>query len=231
MLDTDELYDELWESTDHIEETKVIINGVEYGSDKLVSVSTRGAVFNGNELTIGGAVMGTISIEMRSEGKTAKELSDIIPRAAKVEPFVRLSGKVTKSGSIYNDGTEKHSDWLPQGVFWIAERSAVGWSSLLKISGEDNMTWAEYDFPTVLHSWPATDVTVVQDIATAMGVDIDTRTTDLMNKGYTLPKPEYYTMREVLGYIAAMYCGNFVFTKEGKLLLLTLSSLPSAPSV
>jgi hypothetical protein len=33
-------------------------------------------------------------------------------------------------------------------------------------------------------------------------------------------------MREVLGFIAAMYGGNWVITKEGKLSLITLAGLP-----
>jgi len=57
-------------------------------------------------------------------------------------------------------------------------------------------------------------------------VSVDSRTTTLMDKAYSIPLPTGYTYREVLGYIASMYVGCFVMSDTGKLRLVTITELP-----
>ena len=93
--------------------------------------------------------------------------------------------------------------------------------------------------------FPATDVDVVLDIASKMGVDVDPRTIAVewdieqekyvpkpkeeqpyLNMGFTIQYPSEYTMREVLGYIGAMYGGNWVMNDLGQLQFIALWDLP-----
>ena len=47
-----------------------------------------------------------------------------------------------------------------------------------------------------------------------------------MVHGYRIPFPIGYTQRETLGYIAAMYGGNFLFSDYGELWLALLTAIP-----
>lgn len=89
-------------------------------------------------------------------------------------------------------------------------------------SSFDSTKW---DKTTV--AWPKTDITVVQLIASIIGVQVDPATVTLMNKSYSINYPGYgensYTMRETLGYIAALYAGNFFIDDSNKLKLLEIN--------
>ena len=90
--------------------------------------------------------------------------------------------------------------------------------------------------------WPRKDISVVQTIATAMGVSIDPRTTAIMTNAYQIGypgivledgTPKYdsdgaMSMRQVLGYVGSMYGGNWIITDENKLRLIVLGDIPSA---
>ena len=93
--------------------------------------------------------------------------------------------------------------------------------------GYDAMLKAEADFPTTgdIGTWPKTDIETVRFIAALMGVEVDPRTVDIMQRGYLVQYPGGYAMREILGYIAGMYVGNFVMTDEGKLRLIRLNEI------
>ena len=74
-----------------------------------------------------------------------------------------------------------------------------------------------------------------------MGVSIDSRTMAIMTRNYQINYPgivledgvpQYSTdgamsMRQVLGYIGAMYGGNWVITDENKLRLIVLGDIPT----
>ena len=75
--------------------------------------------------------------------------------------------------------------------------------------------------------FPATDLNVVYDIAAKIGVSVDPRTIPLINKSYVIQYPSEYTMREVLGYIGAMYAGNWIINDLGMLQLIPLYDLPA----
>ena len=63
------------------------------------------------------------------------------------------------------------------------------------------------------------------DICARMGVTLDSRTA--LNAAYQVEYPNDYTMREVLGHVAAAHGGNWVMTDAGKLLLLRLGDIPA----
>jgi hypothetical protein len=67
---------------------------------------------------------------------------------------------------------------------------------------------------------------MVQHIADSINISVDPRTFERMNRGYTFPLPVGYSSREVLGFIAASYGGNFIISDENQLLLIKLGDLP-----
>ena len=84
----------------------------------------------------------------------------------------------------------------------------------------------EADFPSSTDEWPRMDIDVVRDIASAIGTSVDTRTTQIMDKGYKINYPAEYSMREVLENIAAMYAGSFIMSDTCELLLITMFGIP-----
>lgn len=126
----------------------------------------------------------------------------------------------------YEDAT---SEWLPQGVYFVDTRERTvtdTGESVLEIHGYDAMLKAEQDFQSNTITGDSTDVQMVDEIASIMGVAVDERTYDIMTAAYTIPLPTGYSCREVLGYIAAMYVGAFIMTDEGKLRLVSILELP-----
>lgn len=210
MQATSDLYRQILSSDNHWFETKVRINGVDYGEDVLFSVSTETAMFT-NDPEVGRAIAGEIDVSLLSPEET-------IPPMAKVEPFVRIADSL------------ETSEWLPKGVFYIDTRETTrngNGLDILSIHGYDSMLFAEQLYPSTTHEWPMVDTAVVQEMADAMGVTVDPRTYDLMNAGYMIPLPGSYSIREVLGYIASMYVGSFIMTETGLLRLVSILELPN----
>lgn len=154
------------------------------------------------------------------------------------------NGKITfapESGAVVSgktlifpvDSTEElTSEWVPQGVFYIDTRETTAnydGIPVLSIHGYDAMLKTEQMYASNDTVGDAPDTQYVQTIADAIGVDVDPRTWEIM-RGYIIPFPLGYTMREILGYIAASYVGSFIMSDEGKLRLVSLLDLPDAPT-
>ena len=77
-------------------------------------------------------------------------------------------------------------------------------------------------------SAPATDIAVVRDICSQLEFDVDPRTVEIMDKGYTINTEQIgqYTMREVLSYLAGSYAGSFIITPQNQLRLVQLVTPP-----
>lgn len=181
-----------------------------YGESQLIAMSTRRQVFSQSTPTVGCCVAGEIDIEM------LKPMGDI-PKQARLVPYVRLT-----------DGV-RYSEWIQKGVYFIDTREKKEDGSgvdILVFHGYDAMLKAEQDYPASTLSWPAKDIDVVGEIASFIGVSIDSRTISLMTNGYPVQYPGEYSCREVLGYIAAMYAGCFVMNDLGELRLITLNGIP-----
>lgn len=217
MQITSQTYQDILASDDYWFERKLVIAGVAYREDVLVEMTTLSEMFQKTP-TIGKAVAAELSVKMLAP-------SAAIPRMAEVRPYVRAT-----------DGTQT-SEWLPQGVFFIDTRETThndNGLDVLTLHCYDAMLKSEADYPSSTHSWPYSDKNTVKEIAYAMGLQasisassgIDSRTLTLMNKNYQIELPVGYSMREVLGNIAAMYAGNWIMNYDGKLRLVTLTELP-----
>ena len=148
-----------------------------------------------------------------------------IPRMAEIKLETRLVLKDFVTGEITST-----SEWLPKGTFYIDTRQTDKVSGALIIHGYDAMLKAEQMLltETTEDDWPKPMDEVVEEIAKRMGVKVDSRTviSHTMMVGYPLE----YTMREVLGYIAAAHCGNWIITDAGELRLITLNCIPPETS-
>ena len=207
MQTTSDIYTSI-AAGDYWTECRVVIDGREFPEGALWSVETALELSTGS-VPIGAAVAGEIVIEMPDPGVR-------FPTMAKIQPFVRICNEA------------QQSEWLPQGVYFIDTREyredPYG-PGTLKLTGYDAMLKGERDCP-LDRSWPARDADVLGDIAKAMGVTIDSRTTALVNRSYRLQLPTGYTCREVLGYIGAMYGGSFILSDTGELRLVTAADIP-----
>lgn len=191
-------------------EYKLVLNNVTYDKNTLRSIKIQNNLFSEDVPMVGCTVSGQIDVEMKKPSAT-------IPRMAKMEPYARVK----------ND--TQTSEWVRQGVFYIDTRSIshnVNGVEVLTLHGYDAMMKTEANYPSDSASnYPALDTYVVNKIAAAIGVSVDSRTTTLMNAGYRINLPASYSMRETLGFIGSMYAGNWIITEEGKLRLVALNSI------
>lgn len=184
-----------------------------YNNTKIVSASTRAAMLDA-KLTVGNCIAKELNLVLRN-------LSGMptIPRMAKIRMQFRL-----------NDGTQ-HSEWIPKGTYFIDTRDE-SYGGVLTIDAFDPMLKAEQSFtqPGEQGQWPRSDIIIVNQIVSRIGVALDSRTTAIINKSYQIPYPGYgdgaYTCREILGYIGSMYGGNWTITDENKLRLIILGDIP-----
>lgn len=182
---------------------------------------------------------------VRITGMAAKSSAVTIENGVLSSPYASYSnGKITfssESGATYYSGVlsfpvdsteELTSEWIPQGVYFIDTREVTANSNglnILSLHGFDSMMKAEQPYSSNATVSDAPDTEYVQAIADAIGVEVDSRTWDIM-RGYTTPFPLGYSMREVLGFIASSYIGSFIITDEGKLRLVSLLGLPERPT-
>lgn len=213
MQEVSSLYREIM-SGNHTVETRVIFGQIApygvYDEDVLSEVYTRSALFSGNEPEVGACVSQEVTVKMLKPDRTFTGL----------ERF-RVYARMTNG--------QKCSEWIPQGEFYLdsAEEDAgegdVRW---IEIHGYDAMMFSEQDYPakTALE-WPAKDISVVREIAAAMDIAVDDRTWEIMDKGYPV-QYSTYSLREYLGYIAAMYGGCFTINANGDLRLVCFWDIP-----
>lgn len=212
MHTVSDLWQQMLADPAHAVEAKLKIAGVEYGEDQIVRKSLM--VYGGLYSTfgIGNCCARQIEFEIYPQGT--------IPRQAQIEVYMRL-----RLG-------EQVSEWIPKGVFFFSTRKTDRITGVLSVHGYDAMlkaeeTWLDssYDAKT----WPMPAATAVADIAARMGVAVDSRT--VLDAAFPVQYPVDdkgdMTMREVLGRIAVANAGNWTITDEGKLLLVSLNSMPA----
>ena len=254
MQDTSQIsnYDTIFSSGNYTVETKLNINGVDYGEDKLLSIQTTPTLFS-DVPSVGNCTSAEIYVQMLVP-------NELIPTMAEMRPYVRLksvhdpyqavvNGTLITTGSVSNhtlqdlenatvsnqtlsvvaSSTTLYSGWLPQGVFYIDTREQTDYEitpPVLSIHGYDVMLKAEALYPVDdPGNYPMEDVDVIDLIAETIGIEVDSRTYDIMTEGYMINLPATYSMREVLSNIASMYAANFCISPLGKLRLVGLTDI------
>lgn len=203
------IYQELLRNPKHRKECKVEIGDSVFGMDKLITLGTSGSSYR--TPSVGNTIARQIDLSLFPEDAA-------IPRMAEMKVFSRL---------VYEDTV---SEWIQKGVFYIDTRKTDRETGVLTIHGYDAMLKAEQMLltETTEDDWPKPMDEVVEEIAKRMGVTVDSRT--VISHTMMVGFPLEYTMREILGYIAAAHAGNFIITDAGELRLIALNSIPAETS-
>ena len=202
---TSELWKTLIRSRDVTREYAFDIAGTWYGPEQEVSHSVDSGLYE--QFGIGNASTAKLTISLFAKN---------IPRAASIKRFIRL-----RSG-------EQVTEWLPKGIFFANRRSDD--SGYWTVEAYDAMRKAEAVWaPDQSLTFPMTMPAAAAEFARIMEVELDPRT--VLNPAYTIDYPANdYTIRDELRFIAAAHGGNWIMTDEGKLLLVSLLSIPPETS-
>lgn len=190
----------------HITEVKAVIAGQTYGMDRIYSATQTRGLFSKNNPMIGCCCASTLEIKLIPQGK--------IPRMAAIGLSTRLKSA---------DGSET-SEWIPAGTYFIDTRKKEYNGEKITFTAYDSMLKADQPYlqNSEIDEWPADENDVVDEIAALMGVSVDERT---VLAGYDVDYPaQDWTMREVLGWIAAANCGNWIITPQNELYLVPLNT-------
>lgn len=191
-------------------EVRVDISGKTYREDKLFSLSTKKALFDGNPV-IGNCVSGEIELSVIED-------TGNIPRGAIIKPYCRENGSNT---------------WIPKGTYFIYNRKVDKDNGIVNILGYDAMlrTDKPYIQTSDQGNWPQADIKIVNEICERIEVTLDAATKSVIVNNYPIAYPGYgdgaYTMREMLGHIGGLYAGNWIISDEGHLKLITFTDFPA----
>lgn len=197
MHQTSELYQEIVADRFHRVECKLLIDGVEYGENALVSVETENNLFAEEAPSCGNAVSGTITAKLRTP-------NTVIRTKAKMELFARVT-----SGEL-------KSEWIPKGVYFLdtreKQKAKNGEDTIIVLDGFDAILMGEQEYiPS--GDWPKSDAEVLEEMCWILGVECVWQP----DKNFPIQKPVGYSVREIIGYIAAMYGGSVTMDDSGKL--------------
>lgn len=209
MQETSALYKSIIATEPHWFETYITVNGNTVNEDEIFSLDRSRPGMSQNYPTVGGALSSTLTLTILNPSFT-------IPKMAEIKVYYRAK----------ND--TQTSEWIAAGTYYIdtrAHNQSYNGIDTLDITAFDAMMKGEKEYPDTAHDWPYTDISVVAEIASTIGVTVDSRTYQFLTSGYQIEAPTGYVMREVLEHIAAMYGGNFVITAENKLLFVPLYGL------
>lgn len=213
MQTTSALYKSIFADDRHAVEWKITVNGTDYTGDDVspVGVPRLGrALFEGSEPAVGACIAGMFSCAI-------VEASSAVPRMAAVIPSYRL----TLGESV--------SEWITLGTFYIDTRQVDKPTGALILSCYDRMMVASgaggatYADLTGFDEWPQAQAAVAAEIASIMGLTLDSRTVIGSGAGYMVEYPNDLSMLEVLGNIAAANAGNWTITPGNQLRLVPLT--------
>ena len=183
-------------------ETVAFINDVEYAA--ITAPEVHHSLLSSDALTVGNCVAASMTFMVVT--------TNTIPASAKVVLKSRLV-----DGSVY-------TNWYEFGTFWVSKRTVD--DDMVTLECFDAMLKGNQPFggSEDAMNWPKSMKTVVDTIASRMGVSLDSRTSINANSDvYKCEYPGEMTLLEVLGHIGACHGGNWIITPENKLRLVPLT--------
>lgn len=209
-------WEALFNEPSHRTEYKLVIAGVTYGMDRIIGNPTLEKPLM-EKPVIGRCCSGTLSVVLRPYENQP------IPKSAECKFYARLASA---------DGATV-TDWLPQGVFYISQRSVKGTVSLTMRDGmlKGGATYLpETNSESFLETFPKSQREAAAEIAARMGTTLDSRSFIMEGADYIVGELKDDTlMTEVLQWIAVANGGNWIMTEEGKLRLIPLASPEAVP--
>lgn len=125
------------------------------------------------------------------------------------QPQITLENKdiTIFEGVKGNNGIE----YVQIGIFTVTKEESNG--EYTKYTAYDKMYKAEKGYFSEL-TYPSTDKAILEEICTKLGIKLATSITT----PHTIPeKPQGYTMREMIGYMATLQGGNAAINSDGNL--------------
>jgi len=173
-------------------EVRALVNGVEYGADSIVEFTIDEAITESDDFSIGNAIPARLDISFRT--------TDKFPVNSEIRPFLRLKGSTADT------------EWLPLGFFYIDSRKFE--NDVWKFTCYDKLMQANQPWKTNL-MLPAPMRDVIDEICEQLNI---TLYPDTVIKHYEVPLMTHdFTMRQVIGYIAACHAANARINKDGEL--------------
>lgn len=190
-------------------EYRLIIAGTIYDGNTIDSenLSIQRLLFK-DKLSLGNVTVATLTCSILPQGA--------IPKMAQI---------TAESRTVL--GTQQ-TNWVAEGTFFIDTREELydGWLSIVAYDDALKMEQPFLDQELEKGEWPMPMVNAVAEVATRIGVQLDTRNS--IPSSYMMEYPNELTMREVMSNIAAACGGNFHITPNRTLYLcpIKLSSTP-----
>ena len=188
MYPASELFQRLIKSPMREFDTKVIINGVEHGSNEVVEWDITETITESESYTIGNAIPAKFELKLYTQS--------IFPTNAEMKPYIRLID----------------TEWIPLGVFYVDSRKESE-GGIWEFVCYDKLMQANQPWETELYL-PATMFQVVEEICDVLEIQL-APDTSLM---FEVPLVTHeFTMRQVLGYIAGCQGANAKINRNGEL--------------
>lgn len=102
-------------------------------------------------------------------------------------------------------------EYVQIGIFTVTKEESNG--EYTKYTAYDKMYKAEKGYFSEL-TYPSTDKSILEEICTKLGIQL---ATSITNTHTIIDKPQGYTMREMIGYMAMLQGGNAAINSDGNL--------------
>lgn len=194
-------------------DTVAVINEVEYTT--ITAPEVHQSLLSSDALTVGNCVAASLTFDVMT--------TNVIPKSAKVV----IKCRVVDANVL--------TAWYEFGTFWVSKRQIN--DDYVHLECYDAMLKGNQPFDYTAAgindmNWPKPMQTVLNAIASQMGVTLDSRTDiESDTTTYKCEYPGEMTLLDVMGYIGACNCGNWVITQENKLRLVPLDGSKQAINV
>lgn len=197
----------------HDREFKVraTVGNEEYDNTRIVDFQIENSLTLGDEFELGTAIPSKLTIRLRTQ--------EVIQPNARIAPYLALD----TSGLTWNRADYRWDDaaitwggggteWLPLGEFFVDSRERV--NDIWTFVCYDKLVWADTLYVPAM-SFPATQQAVFNEICGALGMAVDSSV--VIHPSYIIQQPPSgYSMRQVLGFIAAANCSSLYVSKDYK---------------
>ena len=199
---------------------KIVIDGVEYGKDKIVDLTVEYSLSAGEKFTIGTIVASKLNF-------TIRDFEANIAENATVEPYIRFEGGLTWNEAVNEWNIEEatwnfdETEWMPLGKYYVDNRTFTE-QRLWKFECYDATVLLHQNYISAL-TYPQTMRSVLQEVCSQVGIQI--ANIELINENYQVSLlPTEITLHKVISYIASANCCSAFIDRDGKLKFIKLSS-------
>lgn len=199
---------------------KIVIDGVEYGNDKIVDLTVEYSLSASEKLTIGTIVASKLNFSIR-------EFEANIAENATVEPYIRFEGGLMWNEAVNEWNIEEatwnfdETEWMPLGKYYVDNRTFTE-QRLWKFECYDATVLLHQNYISAL-TYPQTMRSVLQEVCSQVGIQI--ANIELINENYQVSLlPTEITLHKVISYIASANCCSAFIDRDGKLKFIKLSS-------